>query len=107
MSFKYSLYSVCAPFSEIEIGNKPNVMIYDHYYDYTKPLKQNFYISDPIVIGNNVWIGSNSIILKGSTIGDNVVIGAGSVVKDYIPNNTVYVQKRELLEKSIKMKKQL
>ena len=41
------------------------------------------------VIGNNVFIGVNSIILMGSKIGDNVIIGAGSVVSGNIPCNCV------------------
>lgn len=41
----------------------------------------------PIVIGENVFIGCNSLILKGVTIGDNAVIGAGSVVIKDIPAN--------------------
>ena len=44
----------------------------------------------PIVIGNNVFVGMNSLILPGTTIGNNVIIGAGSVVKGVIPDNTVY-----------------
>ena len=40
-------------------------------------------------IGNNVFIGMNSIILMGSYIGDNVIIGAGSVVSGSIPSNCV------------------
>jgi acetyltransferase-like isoleucine patch superfamily enzyme len=44
----------------------------------------------PIVVGNNVFIGINSIVLPGVTIGDNVVIGAGSVVtRDVEPNQVV------------------
>lgn len=43
----------------------------------------------PIKIGNNVFIGTNSILLPGTTIGDNCVIGAGSVVKGSIPSNSV------------------
>lgn len=43
----------------------------------------------PVVIGNNVWIGSRAIILRGVTIGDNSVIGAGSVVTKSVPPNTV------------------
>ena len=43
----------------------------------------------PVTIGNNVWIGGNSIILPGITIGDNVTIGAGSVVTKSIPNNVL------------------
>lgn len=42
-------------------------------------------------IGDNVFIGMNSTILKGVEIGDNVVIGAGSVVTKSIPPNSVAV----------------
>ncbi|MDM0481078.1 sugar O-acetyltransferase [Clostridium perfringens] len=45
----------------------------------------------PIHIGNNVWIGANSVILPGVNIGDNSVIGAGSVVTGDIPSNVVAV----------------
>ena len=42
-----------------------------------------------IIIGNNVFIGSNTILLPGVRIGDNVVVAAGSIVSKDIPNNTV------------------
>lgn len=45
--------------------------------------------SAPIVLGNNVWVGSNSTILQGVTIGDNTVVAAGSVVTKNITANTV------------------
>lgn len=41
------------------------------------------------IIGNNVFIGINSIILPGAHIGNNVIIGAGSVVSGDIPDDTV------------------
>ncbi|WP_278887873.1 acyltransferase [Leyella stercorea] len=40
-------------------------------------------------IGNNVFIGANALILKGSVIGDNSVIGAGSVVSGTIPSDVI------------------
>lgn len=43
----------------------------------------------PITVGDNVFIGINSIILPGISIGDNCVIGAGSVVSRDIPPGTV------------------
>jgi len=43
----------------------------------------------PIIIGNNVWIGMNSVILPGVKIGDNVVISANSVIKTDIPSNSI------------------
>lgn len=45
--------------------------------------------SGKVTIGNNVFIGMNSIILKGVTIGNNVIIGAGSIVNKDIPDNCV------------------
>jgi len=39
----------------------------------------------PIAIGNDVFVGANSIILKGASIGDRAVIGAGSVVTKDVP----------------------
>lgn len=42
-----------------------------------------------VVIGDNVFIGVNSVILPNITIGDNSVIGAGSVVTTDIPANVV------------------
>jgi maltose O-acetyltransferase len=41
------------------------------------------------VIGNNVWIGSRVLVLKGVNIGDGCVIGAGSVVTKNIPEYTL------------------
>lgn len=46
-------------------------------------------IAKPVVIGSNVWIGSNASILPGVTIGDNAIIAAGSVVTRNIPKNTI------------------
>ncbi len=43
--------------------------------------------SKPVTIGDNVWIGGNSVILPGITIGNNVTVGAGSVVTKNLPDN--------------------
>ena len=45
----------------------------------------------PIIVGNNVWLGGNVVVLSGVTIGDNVVIGAGSVVTKDIPSNSLAI----------------
>lgn len=47
-------------------------------------------VDRPVVIGNNVWVGRNVIILKGVHIGDNSIIAAGSVVIKNIPSNQVF-----------------
>ena len=44
---------------------------------------------EDVVIGQNVFIGLNCVVLKGAAIGDNSVIGAGSVVAGNIPANTL------------------
>lgn len=44
----------------------------------------------PVIIGNNVWIGMRSIILKGVHIGDNSIIAAGSVVITDVPSNQLF-----------------
>lgn len=43
----------------------------------------------PVKIGDNVFIGAESVILPGVTIGNNVIIGANSTVTHDIPDNTV------------------
>jgi acetyltransferase-like isoleucine patch superfamily enzyme len=45
----------------------------------------------PVVVGRNVWIGSNATILPGVTIGDNAVVAAASVVTKDVPANSVVV----------------
>lgn len=78
------------------VGFGPRVLIYDHDHDFRS--KRGWIggqmCTAPVVIGNDVWIGTNVIILRGTTIGDGCVIGAGSVVRGNIPPNTLLIQKR-------------
>jgi acetyltransferase-like isoleucine patch superfamily enzyme len=43
----------------------------------------------PIRVGDNVWIGMNTVVLPGVRIGDNVVIASNSCVSRDIPSNSV------------------
>jgi acetyltransferase-like isoleucine patch superfamily enzyme len=43
----------------------------------------------PVVIGDDVWIGTGAIVLKGVTIGDRSVVGAGAVVSRDVPTDVV------------------
>lgn len=85
---------------KIIIGNdvqfSPNVQIYDHDHDFRVEggVKAGKYNTGSVEIGNNVWIGANTIILRGTKIGDNAVIAAGSIVKGEVPAGAVFVQKR-------------
>lgn len=42
-----------------------------------------------VVIGNNVFIGADAVILPNVRIGDNVIVGAGTIVTKNIPDNSV------------------
>ncbi|KAA1181932.1 sugar O-acetyltransferase [Paenibacillus sp. B2(2019)] len=50
---------------------------------------RNVTYPSPVIIGDNVWIGSNATILPGVKIGDNSVVAAGAVVTKDVPANTV------------------
>ncbi|MCR4818686.1 MAG: sugar O-acetyltransferase [Fretibacterium sp.] len=68
----------------------PNVSIYTAGHP-IHPASRNtlFEYGAEVIIGNNVWIGGNTVVCPGVRIGDNVVIGAGSVVTHDIPDWTV------------------
>jgi acetyltransferase-like isoleucine patch superfamily enzyme len=71
------------------IGQRSITMDYDGHpiFFESKAVPEETYGGDsaPITIGNSVWIGAKSIILKGVTIGDGAIIGAGSVVTRDVP----------------------
>lgn len=49
------------------------------------------YITAPVKIGKNVWLGEGCIVMPGVTIGDGAVIGAHSIVNKSIPPASVAV----------------
>lgn len=46
-------------------------------------------VSEPIEIGDNVWLGMSVIVMPAVRIGNNVVVGANSVVTKDIPDNSI------------------
>ena len=81
---------------DISIGDNvifgPGVKIFSENHSFKlfeKVFRLQEEIRNKVVIGNNDWIGSNSIILPGVTIEDNAVIAAGSVVNKNINNGTL------------------
>ena len=92
--------SIIVSQEEIWIGSGtimgPGVKIYDHDHeaDEEHRVKRDAFVTAPVKIGRNVWIGAGTIILKGVTIGDNTVIGAGSLVTKDVPANCTYMDKR-------------
>jgi acetyltransferase-like isoleucine patch superfamily enzyme len=60
-----------------------------HYEDVSKNFLRQGVHTGRVVIGKNVWIGANSIILPGVKIGDNSVIAAGSTITEDVPAYSV------------------
>lgn len=58
--------------------------------------------SGPVIIGDNIWIGAGSTILKGSVIGCNSVVAAGTIIRGNISQGAIHYNKRILCKKDIK-----
>ena len=79
---------------EIVVGNNvlfaPNCTLTTANHPINPELRRKTYqYAKKIVLKDNVWLGSNVVVLPGVTIGENSVIGAGSVVSRDIPANVV------------------
>jgi acetyltransferase-like isoleucine patch superfamily enzyme len=84
---------ICAA-NYIEIGSDTLigqfVTIMDHEAHGLHPLhRRDIGVIGKVIIGENVWIGNNVIILKDSKIGENSVVAAGAVVSGTFPANVV------------------
>lgn len=69
------------------------VSIYDHDHSYRekdKPYGKQQYTTAPVVIEDNVWIGSHSVVLKDVKISSGAIVGAGSVVTKNIPPKEIW-----------------
>lgn len=82
--------TVIGAFTSIKIGDNvrcgANTLITDSDWHPDDP---RVGLSKPVIIGNNVWLGINVVVLKGVEIGDNTVIGANSLVTKNIPANVI------------------
>ena len=87
--------------SGISIGNHTklggNVRVFDHDYHALDHMARRVASRDgaetrsrPVVIGDDVFIGSNAIILKGVSIGDRSIVQAGAVVTCDIPSDEIW-----------------
>lgn len=80
--------------AEVRIGDNcfmaPNVSIYTAGHPVHPDTRNSAYeYGKAVTIGDNVWIGGNTVICPGVRVGSNVVIGAGSVVTKDIPDWSV------------------
>lgn len=107
----FNTFCTISCLNQITIGDNTlfgsNVYIYDHdhrYKDKNSLIKDQGYITFPISIGENCWIGANVTILKGVSIGSNSVIGAGVVVYENVAENTLLINNQTRLSKIINRK---
>ena len=82
--------------AKVKIGDNcqmaPNVAIYTAGHPLHPVARNSMYeYGISVTIGDNVWIGGNTVIMPGVHIGSNTVIGAGSVVTRDIPDWSVAV----------------
>lgn len=81
--------------SKVTIGSNvffgPGVQIYTATHPLDAVERRTTESSIPITIGNDCWIGGNTVICAGITIGNGCTIGAGSVVTKNIPDNSLAV----------------
>lgn len=63
------------------IGNNVNIALYSMLITGSHNVRSsNFdYFTEPIVIGNDVWLAARSLVLNGSVVADKCVLGAGAV----------------------------
>lgn len=86
----------CLIHSNVRLGSKvimgPDVKIYSRNHVHSRvdvPIADQGKIQSETVVGDDVWIGANVIILPGVTIGDHSVVAAGSVVTKNVEAYTV------------------
>ncbi|MFD0657574.1 sugar O-acetyltransferase [Thermocatellispora tengchongensis] len=76
--------------ADVQIGPQVQLLTPKHPID-PEQRRRKLEWAEPIVIGDNVWLGGGVIVLGGVTIGENSVIGAGAVVTRDVPPNVVAV----------------
>lgn len=76
----------------------PGVKIFDNNHRFSKAKGVSTELSTaPISIGDNCWLASDVIVLKGANIGDNCVIGAGCMISGTIPSGSIVRQDAHLI----------
>lgn len=76
--------------SHVNLAQGITVTALNHNFeDISQRIDQQGISTNPVVIGDDVWIGANSVILPGVTIGRHAVVAAGAVVTKDVPDNCV------------------
>ena len=76
--------------SHVHLAQGITVTALNHNYSSpTLRIDQQGISTKPVVIGDDVWIGANAVVLPGVTIGSHCVVAAGAVVTRDVPDHTV------------------
>lgn len=75
---------------DVQIGPNVQLLTATHPLE-PEPRRAKWESSQPITIGDNVWLGGGVIVCPGVTIGENTVVGAGAIVTRSLPANVVAV----------------
>lgn len=86
------------------IGGNCTIVSADHDISDKLSLRDSGHVVGDIIIGDNCWIGANSIITKGVTIGDGAIIGACSVVTKDVPAMSIAVGAPAIVIKERKLR---
>lgn len=86
----------CTVIGPVSIGNNVNLAqgitvtaLNHNFEDAARRIDEQGVSTKPVVIGDDVWIGANAVILPGVTIGRHAVVAAGAVVTRDVPDNSV------------------
>ena len=86
----------CTIIGPVCIGNNVNLAqgitvtaLNHNFADTSRRIDEQGISTNPVVIGDDVWIGANAVILPGVTIGRHVVVAAGAVVTKDVPSYCV------------------
>jgi acetyltransferase-like isoleucine patch superfamily enzyme len=86
----------CTVIGPVTIGSHVNLAqgititaLNHNFNDSQQRIDQQGVSTHPVTIGDDVWIGTNAVILPGVTIGSHVVIAAGAVVSKDIPDHSL------------------
>lgn len=98
----FNRYCLISAHERVAIGKHcmfgPGVKIFDNNHQHSPQIGVSSQLNTaPIYIGDNSWVASDVIILKGAQIGKNCVIGAGCIVRGEIPDGSVVTKESKLI----------
>lgn len=87
---------VISAYEKVNIGKdcmmaaRVSILDVSHNYESrSMPISLQGYKTSPVIIGDDVWIGANAVILKGARVGDGAIIAANSVVSGEVAPYTI------------------